>query len=696
MSSKLLDSGNYSLLDLPAQFENPLEGISTIDLSNNFEPEKEIETLRNKLKSSSDWDVRNDAIQRVMSLVKSGAFQYPDFDLNELAPGIAECVTDLRSTLVKWGSLCASACAQTLGNKFSNFIDIFLPAFFKQTTHGTAIIAQSCRLAILQIVECVPHRRTVRSILSKANSKSSVHRKIVAESIQIIQINWPSAIYQSSLTNIKSVLSELLSDKSADVRKIARDIESALSSPRTPPPPKKKEILPDSKPRTKSPIPSSKQTSKSKQMKLSSMSTAELATTLVPTAPNNDMPVLLTLQQSAPTTPTKPSSPFTPTTPTKASSSPFTTTTVFTMPTTKSSALNFARNIQDYILDPSNNREEISNAILHIIELTNNDKVWDTALPTVLSEMPDEIKENIADILLSINFDEEFLLKVLETYGFEDIIDSFKRSAHKLRFASTVITKVPNFEFSEDDLNILQQLVKKKHKTSEKDSTIISGFLESKKPSAETIINMIVASIKEGNSYIQHLASLSSFDDIHLHLDPIASLLNSEDDSSSAKIIERTLIFIEDLIECYPLVPLDTLVEPIVSILYDTLPSSPFYYLPPLAERCLLTILKTGVSVNIQKTIIPLLLHGRSEMAIVLQMHLESLQKEELQKYLGFLPGVLISFFTSELVTMRRAVMMSFVQFYNNFPDLLANQISQLPENQRLLIERLANKESLC
>ena len=128
MSGRITDSSSnyYTIDELPAQIENPLDGIDGVQISKNFDASAEIDKLKVKFQQKDEWSTRLDAIQRIMSLIKGGVFSHADFEFTEIAPYIANCVTDLRSTLVKWGSMCVSAAAQALGSDFHPYVDIFI------------------------------------------------------------------------------------------------------------------------------------------------------------------------------------------------------------------------------------------------------------------------------------------------------------------------------------------------------------------------------------------------------------------------------------------------------------------------------------------------------------------------------------------------------------------------------------------
>ena len=771
MSSRISDnSSNYTLDDLPMQFENPLDGIDGIRISNGFNASSEISELKLKLQQK-DWSTRSDAIQRIMSLIKGGVFSSPDFEFNEIAPDIAACVTDLRSTLVKWGSMCVSAAAQALGSRFASYVDIFIPSFFKQTGHGTAIISQSCRLAILQIAASVPNKRTARSILSESTSKSDIHRKIVAESIQKMQQNWPYAIYQNSVKEIDKIIKVMVSDKSPDVRKIAKEASEFQPSQKSTPSPRKltQSFSVHDKGKNKTPQAISSNSLKPGYKKLAKNSSF-LSTPASPTsvsASNNSFPrsSIAPSAQSTASTPNKVNSPMSKMTKESglnsnsnslipkfnslskeinlnsnsnssipkinislskdsglnsssnsslskinlssnvdSNSNPNLQVASINTPTTVASAIFLSQQLESLVRNPSVKKDKLAESVLQAIILTPNEKSWISHVSLMINEMPDEMKNTIGEILLNLNFNSKILKKALNVFGFDDIFNSHKRSAFKLRLSAVVLTKFPEFPMSDETIEMLKQLSRKKHKSSESDAVIINERITEKK------MNQIIECLIEGTPYNQHLQSICStenFEPIRESLAKINSILNenffkdteNQQDKKKytklelAQIKERTLLYVENMSMFFPEIALDSLSESIVNIIQEST-SEENSYLPPIAERCMLKLLNNK-SCDLKISLIPLFDKSPNEAGIIVQQYLEGLQKDELKKYLNFLPDDLLPFLKSESVTVRRTIVMSYVQFLVNFGESFKKQLSKLSEVDQILVERFANKRRL-
>ena len=219
-------------IPLSDQFSNPLSLVPDADLSSAGDVQSLFLDLATKLEQNDDWQLKASAIQDAMSYLKSGIQQRGDANFSVLAPGIASSVTNLRSALVRWGSLYVAAAAQSLQNGFVNSIEIVVPALFKQLSHGTAIIANSCHYALLEVAKNVMHRRTSRVFMAKLKSKSNQQRQVVAEFIQIAIESWPQSLVSSLFQTFQDALKALVEDPAPSVRQIAREATDALGGER--------------------------------------------------------------------------------------------------------------------------------------------------------------------------------------------------------------------------------------------------------------------------------------------------------------------------------------------------------------------------------------------------------------------------------------------------------------------------------
>jgi hypothetical protein len=212
------------IADLPALFDHPLDTVKPLTVRSNGEAQTILERLKSDVHQKSDWTRKCTAIQDCISYLKGDSLQFPDFDPLALVPGVADGITDARSTLVKWSCLFVAAIGDTVGNRCQSCADLIVPKLFQGTSNGSAVIKHCCRLSLLHFAAHVQSRKTLATFLDRTTAKSSDQRCTVAQILSVIHERWPFSIYKSSLPDLKNSLRELQGDKHPDVRSIARQI----------------------------------------------------------------------------------------------------------------------------------------------------------------------------------------------------------------------------------------------------------------------------------------------------------------------------------------------------------------------------------------------------------------------------------------------------------------------------------------
>jgi hypothetical protein len=209
-------------IPLADQFSDPLGLVPEGSVQSPAEVARLFQTALSHLSQKQDWELKVTAIKSILSYLRSGSSLTSESDFASLSQGIADCVTDQRSALVRWGSLYAAACSQVLQSTFVFSVETLVPALFRQLGHGTACIANSCRYALLEMAKYVQNRRTVRAFLLNSASKSSVQRLMVVEFIQTAMDYWAASLSSALNAQFISSLKQFSSDSAQQVRGLAR------------------------------------------------------------------------------------------------------------------------------------------------------------------------------------------------------------------------------------------------------------------------------------------------------------------------------------------------------------------------------------------------------------------------------------------------------------------------------------------
>ena len=225
-----------SYVDLSAtiseMYEDPAEKIIANPINSEKQALKEIRDIISKFQLAKEWDDQMALCQQLMSDVKGGACNYPLFvqEIPGLVPMLSYCVQNFRSTLVKFGCLSIVHLAQTLQEKFDSTASTLIGKLFPPTTHGTAIIACSCKCTILAIVKHCQGKFVLNAILSSAQSKSQDQRNIVSQGLLEVCSSWQKGIILQNIKQIEQALTQLSNDAGYDARISAKSAFDSLLS----------------------------------------------------------------------------------------------------------------------------------------------------------------------------------------------------------------------------------------------------------------------------------------------------------------------------------------------------------------------------------------------------------------------------------------------------------------------------------
>lgn len=228
---------------IESSFENAGKDVEEISVESQSKATNEVEKLVKDFNTPrAEWDFTIKAIERTMGLINGGLFDYLNDQIiknsfSRICLPLLEASNNLRSSLVKQSCLLIAQIAHELGPK--NKFDLFMPigddiiaSLSSQTSHGTQIIAESCRFAIIHIARSCANKKILRSILELSKVKSSANRLISADCLCFIcggEINentqnpWnDTRLVEQNDNAIIEALQRLMEDASQNIRKTSR------------------------------------------------------------------------------------------------------------------------------------------------------------------------------------------------------------------------------------------------------------------------------------------------------------------------------------------------------------------------------------------------------------------------------------------------------------------------------------------
>ena len=204
-------------------FEIAGDDVDPITIKSNTDAIAELEYLFKTIRKSVQWDRQVEAIRRGMGLLKGGILKFESFrsGVRRFNPGLCDAATNLRAALVKEACLFIAQIAKTATYDVDVFGDFIRPVS-KQLPHGTQIISDSCKFAILSIVKNCPTHQVLRSVLDVSKEGGVKQRAVMSEALSLVVQTWPLKMLEAKFEEIKLCLHFLVGEASPITRLFAR------------------------------------------------------------------------------------------------------------------------------------------------------------------------------------------------------------------------------------------------------------------------------------------------------------------------------------------------------------------------------------------------------------------------------------------------------------------------------------------
>lgn len=210
-------------LQIRDQLENVNDMVDEIEVTSQAQANEEVMTLVDTINADKDWDVQIAGMNKAMQLIKGGLLNYKPClkELSRISSTLVSGSRNLRSALVKTSTLLLAQMAKELREEFDIMGEVIQP-LSTQTSHGTQIIADSCRYTILVIVQNVPTIRTLRAVFDLAGSRAGPNRQTAAEGLGIALREWKGSVLDKNAGDVAATIVKLATDAQAETRQFAR------------------------------------------------------------------------------------------------------------------------------------------------------------------------------------------------------------------------------------------------------------------------------------------------------------------------------------------------------------------------------------------------------------------------------------------------------------------------------------------
>ena len=716
-------------LPLVEQFADPLALVPDKSVTSASEVEQIFTELESNLAQKDDWKLKMESIQTAMSYLKGGIAEYGETYFATLATGVSECVCDLRSALVRWGSLYTAACAQTLGPGFVSSVEILVPALFRQLTHGTAVIANSCKFALVEIAKHVQHRRTARVFLSQQNSRSNVHRQVVAEFVQIAMESWSPAIVGNLHQQFTSLLKAYAEDPSPTVRKLAKGAigdsppqpvkgrsQSTLSA-RAPMTPPKLKVSPIQAPpaKVKTPVPVRKK-GKNDEIVVKSPRHSQIPLSPKMTRPKTsprareDQPMTHPIKKSQPLLESDGEEDGPLALPPTIGDRESETIEEYMPPRTHRDTERFLRLLIDITSEGDFEKLEgldvlLPPSIISATQFLPAMKHWNGVFPILVEQFPSAFLDEIESLLVAFHFDPWLVMFSMRAFGEKEMVSKVmtfsEENAYRffvsllsgtdIKPALTVELKQKLSELCECDVADDNVFVIKSFLNPEESADNIEVITEIENALSDSNSNENLVKLFETLSGEYSKASEAKMKAIDRRVSPI--LIKALQSGNRGQIIV-IIDFLTSILNATNSTRLIELVPCLVGFLSNEDGS-----VVDLANECLSLMLEVDSSfiVELMKLLADILRES-TEKALallgIIHKYFAALPDEKMVNYIEPLMQYLEPAFSSDVTSIRRVIVTIFVEFRYKIPKEFEPYMFKLHSTQQKLIELYSSKRS--
>ncbi|ESO05607.1 hypothetical protein HELRODRAFT_77583, partial [Helobdella robusta] len=130
--------------------------------------------------TNKDWELRQDALKSLRSLVVANATKYPEFLglLKGLGPALRVSVLDLRSQIVREACITLGYLSQELGRDFEQMAEYIIPAIIQLLPNSAKVMSTSGLVVLKFILQYTQSHRLIPLITCNLASKSNIIRRL--------------------------------------------------------------------------------------------------------------------------------------------------------------------------------------------------------------------------------------------------------------------------------------------------------------------------------------------------------------------------------------------------------------------------------------------------------------------------------------------------------------------------------------
>ncbi|XP_071744973.1 CLIP-associating protein 1-B isoform X33 [Lepeophtheirus salmonis] len=206
-------------------FMTAFDDVKKVTIYSGRQLNEELTKIRETLtKTSNDWKVRIEALQKMRAFILAGAGSYEELTtaLKSLELPFQASVKDLRSQVVREACITIAYMTQQLNHKVDRFIEALLQYIINLISNSAKVMSTSGIVCVRFIIQYTYSSRFIPIITSSIEGKSREIRKQCCEFLDHLLHQWPTAPLEKHVNLLSIAIKKGITDPDSEARSMAR------------------------------------------------------------------------------------------------------------------------------------------------------------------------------------------------------------------------------------------------------------------------------------------------------------------------------------------------------------------------------------------------------------------------------------------------------------------------------------------
>eukprot|EP00096_Caligus_rogercresseyi_P004598 TRINITY_DN1894_c0_g1_i8.p1 TRINITY_DN1894_c0_g1~~TRINITY_DN1894_c0_g1_i8.p1 ORF type:complete len:1296 (-),score=334.58 TRINITY_DN1894_c0_g1_i8:1093-4980(-) len=206
-------------------FMTAFDDVKKVSIYSGRQLSEELGKIRDTLtKTSNDWKVRIEALQKMRAFILAGAGSYEELTISLKSLELAfQCsVKDLRSQVVREACISIAYMSQQLHHKVDRFLEALLQNIISLIPNSAKVMSTSGIVCVRFIIQYTYSSRFIPIIASNIEGKSRDIRRHCIEFLDHLLHQWPTAPLEKQVNILSQAIKKGITDADSEARSLAR------------------------------------------------------------------------------------------------------------------------------------------------------------------------------------------------------------------------------------------------------------------------------------------------------------------------------------------------------------------------------------------------------------------------------------------------------------------------------------------